>query len=146
MNRIVPEGFDLGPIQSRGIIGDVTEGIHRFILDGWTSDEPPPRIEEDLSFVPKDREQVVYIYMYRAAENQALKNRKRFRPTPFTFCPMIFGWITPPLSNPSRLPATMSACRTCNPARTFWSSAAAPSACSAPWWRGTQAARWCCRK
>ena len=84
MNRILPEGVSAGPMQSRGVVGDVTEGIHRFLLDGWESDEPPPRLEEDLSFVPKDREQVLYVYMYRTAENTALKNPKQFRPVPFS--------------------------------------------------------------
>lgn len=83
-NRILPEGFELGPMQGPGIIGEVTEAMHRFILDGWTSTEPPPRIEEDLSFVPKDREQVIYLYMFKVGQNMALQNTKRWRPARFT--------------------------------------------------------------
>jgi hypothetical protein len=45
---------------------------------------PPPRLEEDLSFVPKDREEVIYVYMYRVAQNETLKNPKRYRTTPFS--------------------------------------------------------------
>lgn len=77
--RSLPEGFTMGPAQGQGIIGEVTEALHRFVLDGWTSDAPPPRIEEDLSFVPKDREEVLYVYMYRAAQNTALMNSKQWR-------------------------------------------------------------------
>lgn len=85
MNRSVPQGFDIGPMQTPGIIGEVTEEIHRFLLEGWdTSQGATPRLEEDLSFVPKDREQVIYVYMYRAVENTALKNPKRFKPLPFS--------------------------------------------------------------
>jgi len=84
MERIVPEGFEIGPNQAENTLGEVTEALHRFILDGWTDGRPPPRIEEDLSFVPKDREEVVYVYMYRLAQNDSLKNPKRYRTTPFT--------------------------------------------------------------
>jgi len=77
--RILPEGFSRGPAQGVNIIGEVTEALHRFLLDGWTFQTPPPRIEEDLSFVPKDREEVVYVYMYRAAQNMALQNSKQWR-------------------------------------------------------------------
>ncbi len=74
-----------GPMQGQNIIGEVTESLHRFLLDGWTFDDlPPPRIEEDLSFVPKDREEVVYVYMYRVAQNTALMNSKRLRLTKFS--------------------------------------------------------------
>jgi hypothetical protein len=78
--RILPDGFVQGPVQGLNIIGEVTEALHRFVLDGWTFTTPPPRVEEDLSFVPKDREEVVYIYMYRAAQNVALQNSKQWRP------------------------------------------------------------------
>ncbi len=78
-SRQLPPGFALGPYQGAGIIGETTESIQRFLLDGWNTDRPPPRIEEDLSFVPKDREEVIYVYMYRAAENTALRNSKQFR-------------------------------------------------------------------
>ena len=53
-----------GPMSGRNIIGEVTESMHRFILDGYDIAEQPPRLEEDLKFVPKDREEVIYIYMY----------------------------------------------------------------------------------
>jgi hypothetical protein len=84
MDRVAPPGFAIGPNQADNTIGDVTEALQRFILDGWPEDIPPPRLEEDLSFVPKDREEVVYIYMYRIAQNEALRNPKRFRTTPFS--------------------------------------------------------------
>lgn len=78
----LPAGFARGPNQGEGLIGEVTEALHRFLLDGWTAtDRPPPRIEEDLSFVPKDREEVVYVMMYRAARNTDLTNSKHFRPS-----------------------------------------------------------------
>lgn len=79
MSRILPPGFHQGPLQGQNVIGEVTEALHRFLMDGWTADTPPPRIEEDLAFVPKDREEVVYVYMYRAGENHALQNHKRLR-------------------------------------------------------------------
>lgn len=75
-------GAQLGPMSGRNIIGDVTEALHRFLLDGYDIGEQPPRLEEDLSFVPKDREEVLYVYMYRVAQNQALQNQKRFRQAP----------------------------------------------------------------
>ncbi|MEZ4234714.1 MAG: Pvc16 family protein [Myxococcota bacterium] len=37
-------------------------------------------MEEDLSFVPKDREEVLYVFMYRVAQNTALLNSKQWRP------------------------------------------------------------------
>ena len=76
---MLPDGFKRGPLQGRNIIGETTESLHRFLIDGWKEDGPPPRIEEDLSFVPKDREEIVYAYMYRATKNQTLVNSKRFR-------------------------------------------------------------------
>jgi len=76
---LLPDDFERGPMQGLNIIGETTEALHRFLLDGWDQDRPPPRIEEDLSFVPKDREEVIYIYMYRAALNTALRNNKRWR-------------------------------------------------------------------
>jgi hypothetical protein len=78
--RELPPTFTQGPVQGRNVIGEITESLHRFILDGWTGNTPPPRIEEDLSFVPKDREEVVYVYMYRTAQNTALMNSKQWRP------------------------------------------------------------------
>ncbi|MEQ1565961.1 MAG: Pvc16 family protein [Myxococcota bacterium] len=78
--RILPPGFVQGPVQGLNIIGEVTESLHRYLLDGWTFTTPPPRVEEDLSFVPKDREEVLYVYMYRAAQNTSLMNSKQWRP------------------------------------------------------------------
>ena len=75
-------GAQLGPMSGRNVIGEVTEALHRFLLDGYDIGEQPPRLEEDLSFVPKDREEVLYIYMYRVAQNPALKNQKRYRAAP----------------------------------------------------------------
>lgn len=71
-----------GPMSGRNLLGEVTEALHKFILDGYDITEQPPRLEEDLKFVPKDREEVVYIYMYRVAQNPDLKNRKRYRQAP----------------------------------------------------------------
>jgi hypothetical protein len=79
MSRTLPTGFNLGPLQGRNVIGEVTESLHKFLIDGWSTNTPPPRIEEDLSFIPKDREEVLYVYMYRVAENTALQNSKRLR-------------------------------------------------------------------
>lgn len=79
MNRTLPKGFVRGPLQGQRIIGEVTESLHRFLMDGWGTEGPMPRIEEDLSFSPKDREEVLYIYMYRVAQNTALQNSKRIR-------------------------------------------------------------------
>lgn len=66
----------------RNIIGEVTESLHRFLLDGYNLTPSPPRFEEDLKFVPKDREEVIYIYMYRLAQNPNLQNTKRHRVAP----------------------------------------------------------------
>jgi hypothetical protein len=71
-----------GPMSGKGIIGDVTEAMHRFLLEGYDISEQPPRLEEDLQFVPKDREEVLYVYMYRLAHNPNLQNRKRMRQAP----------------------------------------------------------------
>ncbi len=80
IGRELPPGYAAGPMQGFSVIGDVTEALHRFILDGWSFDTPPPRIEEDLSFVPKDREEVLYVYMYRVSQNTQLMNSKQWRP------------------------------------------------------------------
>jgi hypothetical protein len=71
-----------GPMSGRNIIGETTEALHKFLLDGYNLTEQPPRIEEDLKFVPKDREEVLYIYMYRVAQNMNLQNQKRLRMAP----------------------------------------------------------------
>lgn len=70
--------------QGEHTIGDVTEAMHRWLLEGWSFEGPPPRLEEDLSFIPKDRESVIFTYMYRIVENTDLRNPKRDRPTPFS--------------------------------------------------------------
>jgi len=72
----------VGPASGRSIIGEVTESIHKFLMDRYELTEQTPRFEEDLKFVPKDREEVVYIYMYRVAQNPNLKNVKRYRQAP----------------------------------------------------------------
>ena len=77
--RELPPTFSSGPVQGQNIIGEITEAMHRFLLDGWSTGQPP-RIEEDLSFEPKDREEVVYVYMYRVAQNTSLMNSKHWRP------------------------------------------------------------------
>jgi len=82
-NRPLAPGTERGPMQGVNLIGEVTEALHRHIMDNWEFDRAPPRIEEDLSFVPKDRQEVIYIYMYRAAQNTSLLNSKRFRGAKF---------------------------------------------------------------
>lgn len=72
----------MGPFSGRNVIGEVTESIHKFLLDGYNLGQQIPRFEEDLKFVPKDREEVVYIYMYRLAQNPNLQNTKRPRVAP----------------------------------------------------------------
>lgn len=69
-------------MSGRNVVGETTEALHRFVLDGWNLSENPPRIEEDLEFVPKDREEVVYIYMYRVTPNPSMQNLKRLRQAP----------------------------------------------------------------
>ncbi|MEN9787359.1 MAG: Pvc16 N-terminal domain [Pseudomonadota bacterium] len=71
-----------GPMSGRSVIGETTEALHRFLLDGYDLTSQPPRIEEELKFVPKDREEVLYIYMYRLCQNPNLMNRKRLRLAP----------------------------------------------------------------
>ena len=68
-----------GPYQGSSIIGEVTEAMHAFIKEGWPDPSDPPRVVEDLEFEPKDREKIVYVYMYRATKNTALQNAKRWR-------------------------------------------------------------------
>lgn len=77
-----PQDFRSGGYSSVNIIGEVTEAMHKLLLATYDLSEQPPRIEEDLKFVPKDREEVVYLYMYRAAQNQNLMNQKRLRLAP----------------------------------------------------------------
>jgi hypothetical protein len=72
-----------GPMSGRNIIGEVTESVQKFIIDGWDQDERPPVLKEELDYIPMDRnEKVVYVYMYRLAANESLKNQKRFRQAP----------------------------------------------------------------
>lgn len=71
-----------GPMSGRSIIGETTEAMHRFLLDGYNLGEMSPRIEEEMKFVPKDREEIIYIYMYRLGQNPNLTNVKRFRQAP----------------------------------------------------------------
>lgn len=72
-----------GPMSGRNIIGEVTEAVQKFILDGWDLDERPPVMKEELDYIPMDRnEKVVYVYMYRLAANDSLKNQKRWRQAP----------------------------------------------------------------
>lgn len=82
MEKELPKDLSVGPMSGRNIIGEVTESVHRFLLDGYNVSASPPRLEEDLKFVPKDREEVVYIYMYRLAHNPNLQNSKRYRVAP----------------------------------------------------------------
>ena len=81
-NIELPVGTPIGRMSSYNVIGDVTESLHRFVLEGWDLSDRPPRLEEDLSFEPKDREEVIYIYMYRLAQNPNLQNQKRWRQAP----------------------------------------------------------------
>ena len=78
------------------VIGEVTESIHRHLLERYDLGENPPRLEEDLKFVPKDREEVVYVYMYRAAANTSMQRQKRFREAPVTYEGQVF-YHRPPL-------------------------------------------------
>ena len=71
-----------GPMSGRNVVGETTESLHKFILDGMRDWAAPARLEEDLKFIPKDREEVVYIYMYRIAQNTNLMNQKRLRQAP----------------------------------------------------------------
>ncbi len=90
-----------GPMQGRSVIGECTESLHRFILDGWNQQGSPPRIEEDLEFEPKDREEVVYVYMYRVQQNAALLNPKSWRSSRVTVRgpgdQVEYFWERPPL-------------------------------------------------
>lgn len=75
-------GVQSGPMSGRNVIGETTEALHKFLFDGMRDWAAPARLEEDLKFVPKDREEVIYIYLYRAAQNTALINQKRVRQAP----------------------------------------------------------------
>ncbi|NCG21656.1 MAG: DUF4255 domain-containing protein [Rhodobacterales bacterium] len=80
----LPPGFTRGPMQGREVIGEITENLQKFILEGWDLDRARPRISEDLSFVPKDRQEVIYVYMYQVSQTTSLKNAKRWRATHIT--------------------------------------------------------------
>ena len=60
--------------------GEFNGAIFTLLSLGYDLSEQPPRFEEDLKFVPKDREEVIYIYMYRANQNTSLMNPKKWRP------------------------------------------------------------------
>ncbi|MCB9764001.1 MAG: DUF4255 domain-containing protein [Alphaproteobacteria bacterium] len=77
-----PQELRSGGFSSFNVIGEVTEAVHKLLLDTYDLSDQPPRIEEDLKFVPKDREEVIYIYMYRTSQNDALMNQKRLRLAP----------------------------------------------------------------
>lgn len=77
-----PQLLKSGAYSSFNVIGEVTEAMHKLLLATYNLSEAPPRMEEDLKFVPKDREEVIYIYMYRAAQNLSLQNQKRLRVAP----------------------------------------------------------------
>ncbi len=73
----------MGPMSGQSIIGEVTEALHKFLRDGYSIGEQPPRFEtEDISYTPKDREEVLYLYLYRVAQNPNLQNRRRYRQAP----------------------------------------------------------------
>jgi len=82
VSEAVVEEPIFGPMSGNGIIGDVTEALHKFLLDGYDLGERPPRFEEDLNFIPKDREEVLYIYMYRVATNPNMRRQKRYQQAP----------------------------------------------------------------
>ena len=72
-----------GPMSGYQIIGEVTEAIQKFIVDGWEFEEGTPELKEELDYVPMDRnEKVIYVYMYRVASNPNLQNQKRWRQAP----------------------------------------------------------------
>jgi hypothetical protein len=73
-----------GAHSSYETIGEVTEAIHELLKESYNLSDQVPRIEEDLSFVPKDREEVLYIYMYRVCQNPNLKNQRRLREAPIS--------------------------------------------------------------
>ncbi len=77
MQELQTAGFS-----SFNIIGEVTEAVQRRLLDNYDINDRPPRMEEDLKFVPKDREEVIYLYMYRVAQNPSLQRQKRFQLAP----------------------------------------------------------------
>ena len=43
----------MGPAQAQTTIGEVTENLHRYLLDNWDLDRAPPRIEEDYPSFPR---------------------------------------------------------------------------------------------
>lgn len=77
-----PQSFRVGKYSSPNIIGETTEAVHKLLLDSYDVSDRPPRLEEDLSFTPKDREEVIYVYMYRAAQNPNLQRQKRLQLAP----------------------------------------------------------------
>jgi hypothetical protein len=87
MSEAHAERYARGPMSGRNILGEVTEAVHKYLLEGYDISPSPPRVEEDLQFVPKDREEVIYIYMYRVAQNANLMNQKRWRVAPIFTTP-----------------------------------------------------------
>lgn len=77
-----PQEFKVGQYSSFNIIGETTEAVHKLLLDRYDVTDRPPRLEEDLKFTPKDREEVIYVYMYRAAQNPNLQRQKRLQLAP----------------------------------------------------------------
>lgn len=76
------QNFQVGKYSSFNIIGETTEAVHKLLLDRYDVSDRPPRLEEDLKFTPKDREEVIYVYMYRAAQNPNLQRQKRLQLAP----------------------------------------------------------------
>ncbi len=76
------QDFKVGQYSSFNIIGETTEAVHKLLMDRYDVTDRPPRLEEDLKFIPKDREEVIYVYMYRAAQNPNLQRQKRLQLAP----------------------------------------------------------------
>jgi hypothetical protein len=86
-----------GTHSSYETIGEVTEAIHALLKESYNLSDQVPRVEEDLQFVPKDREEVLYIYMYRVCQNPNLKNQRRLREAPISVPDQGVFYQRPPL-------------------------------------------------
>lgn len=86
-----------GTHSSYETIGEVTEAIHALLKESYNLSDQVPRVEEDLQFVPKDREEVLYIYMYRVCQNPNLKNQRRLREAPISVPGQGVFYQRPPL-------------------------------------------------
>jgi hypothetical protein len=86
-----------GEHSSYETIGEVTEAIHALLKESYNLGDQVPRIEEELQFVPKDREEVLYIYMYRVCQNPNLKNQRRLREAPISVPDQGVFYQRPPL-------------------------------------------------